>query len=106
MAHTPGPWRVSVARMTTRTGTFHSLIDHGDSDTTDPLIAEVYGATCLRSGLDREANAQLIAAAPDLLAALERIAHEPIGPADASHRAVLASVVEIARAAIAVAKGG
>lgn len=53
-----------------------------------------------------EANARLIAAAPDLLQALERIAFEPFGPADATHEQVLAAVTEFARTAIKKARGG
>ncbi|KKM13527.1 hypothetical protein LCGC14_1715380 [marine sediment metagenome] len=45
-------------------------------------------------------------AQPDLLEALDRIANKPIGPATASNKSVLDTVVEIARAAIAKDDGG
>jgi hypothetical protein len=64
-------------------------------------------AECL-SRLNGEADAEYIVQAcnafPALLAALRRIAWEPIGPADASHREVLDAVTEIARAAVLLAE--
>lgn len=61
--HTPGPWRVFGA--TAENGTSNEI--HADGE----FIARVFmnGNT-----LKREANARLIAAAPDLLAALEKLA--------------------------------
>lgn len=47
----------------------------------------------------------LNAAAPAMLAALRRIAFDPIGAPDASHESVLEGIVEIAKAAIAKAEG-
>ena len=66
--HTPGPWRVLGSVTTTKQGTHNLHIGHGDADTFSPMLAEV-----LSDGdrLPKEANARLIAAAPDLLRALE-----------------------------------
>lgn len=47
----------------------------------------------------------LNAAAPAMLAALRRIALDPIGPPEASHERVLEGMVEIAKAALAKAEG-
>jgi hypothetical protein len=92
--HTPGPWRVSLAGRTKTRGidilNVHEL-----------RIASCPEGTWLyRDHETREANARLIAAAPDLLAALEGLfllldagsLYEPQAYA--------------ARAAIAKAKGG
>jgi hypothetical protein len=60
--HTPGPWQV----FTTKDGT--RFIGIGDADgvgVTDPRFG------LWRGGQEREANARLIAAAPDLLEALK-----------------------------------
>lgn len=54
MQHTPGPWKVNYRRVTPVNGR-----QDGNDD-----ICHVYG--------DQDANARLIAAAPDLLAACQR----------------------------------
>jgi hypothetical protein len=95
--HTPGPWRASR----------HCSSIYADLPNHDEPIAEIVGSN--------EANAHLIAAAPELLAALQelrnggwlnfifdKVAEEtrggPLTKADA--------VVSKARAAIAKAEGG
>ena len=96
--HTPGPWTV----------------DHTDDNLRlydgDLLIAEVTGSTehIEVRGLDEEttqANAWLIAAAPDLLAALERILARLEMLNLFIERGEDAKVVEQARAAIGKATG-
>ena len=96
--HTPGPWTVDYTDDNLR-------IYSGDL-----LIAEVNGSTehIEVRGLDEEtteANAWLIAAAPDLLAALERILArvETLNPF--TERGEEAKVVEQASAAIGKATG-
>lgn len=74
--HTPGPWRVDT----------HCNVMHKDAMVAFP---------CISGGLNQEANARLIAAAPDLLEALEDIAaYYPNSWAE-----------DVARAAIAKATG-
>ncbi len=63
--HTPGPWKVGGP-----TGFRNQCA-------IEPSICAVYGA-----GAELEANAQLIAAAPDLLAALKAIAAALDAPRD------------------------
>ena len=86
MYHTPGQWRVERTA-----GGFEVCSDDGE---TDSLVAVVY------SVLDeqKEANARLIAAGPDMLEALEQaeIALEEHGDE---------GTVGFVRAAIAKAKG-
>jgi hypothetical protein len=60
--HTPGPWRISGCRMGNEI-----LIEHGNEDTVSPCIGSVFSDG---GRLPQEANAHLIAAAPDLLDAL------------------------------------
>ena len=68
MSHTPGPWEAA----------FGYAKSHGDSR--EIVRADIeskngtIGSTKVRPGLDAVANAHLIAAAPDLLEALELIA--------------------------------
>ena len=83
--HTPGPWHIGGRTILRPTLTiFHKPFGLGD-------VAEVY----------EEANARLIAAAPELLEALKEIADtDPVDAALDPQRAV-----RIARAAIAKATG-
>jgi len=55
---------------------------------------------------EQEANAQLIAAAPDLLAALEQIVDLNLGCASLEEKREADAIFESAREAIAKAKGG
>lgn len=85
MSHTPGPW-FSVS-----THDRPNIMTDGGF-----LIAETRGINC-------EANARLIAAAPDLLAALEEIEYLDQPLVRGQPRRV--TICEIARAAIAKATG-
>ena len=96
--HTPGPWTVDYTD------------DHLRLYAGDLLIVEVNGSTehIEVRGLDEEttqANAWLIAAAPDLLAALERILARLEMLNLFIERGEDAKVVEQARAAIGKATG-
>lgn len=91
--HTPGPWRVGKGgpNMCPTVGTEKGL-----------MVAMVaYG-----DGHPTQANARLIAAAPDLLEALEGMERALLQMMDDPSRADEMSVVIKARAAIAKAKGG
>lgn len=92
--HTPGPWNVKKPNdvninfwIEVRGGGYKSLI----CETTN----------CLGHGGTSEANARLIAAAPDLLAALKMISCAYLGAVVWRDGAFL----EVARAAIAKAEG-
>ena len=103
--HTPGPWMVESDGKEDATVTAFTAVHH------NPVyICRVYGEGVLARAGDsteeRAANAALIAAAPDLLAALEmavatieRIApkHGPFSSVDGT--------LSVARAAIAKAEG-
>jgi hypothetical protein len=82
--HTPGPW--TARRMACQT----------DSHTYNSEVVTT-GGECV-AGLLRKADAQLIAAAPELLAACEAFVHAKT-ESELNHAAVIAS------AAIAYAKG-
>ena len=58
-------------------------------------------------GLTKEdyANARLIAAAPEMLALIHRVAFEPVGASDASHATVLEMLTQEARALLARIEG-
>lgn len=97
--HTPGPWWVD-----------EPLEDGG----TEPIVANAQWVICeVADGIDEdgamEANARLIAAAPDLLAALENLT--PILEAAESNASGnpewkwVSSRINTARAAIAKAEG-
>lgn len=66
--HTPGPWRVWMKPA--GRGTVPFVQAEGDSE----AIAQVFGGE--RSSEAREANANLIAAAPELLEALKNIEND------------------------------
>jgi len=83
--HTPGPWVV-----------VGSHVERHDGDGIYSRIAACYETTiCEEHGGTALANARLIAAAPDLLAALRALVHPMASDEDVDH----------ARAAIAKAEG-
>ena len=91
--HTPGPWHAALGDTEERT----SLWAHGGH-----YLGKVTG-NCSHSSTreTREADARLIAASPDLLAALQRLViWDECGTSD---DAVLDSIMSEARAAIAKA---
>jgi hypothetical protein len=65
--HTPGPWAVNPIR---------AMVDAIDSNGPSPICGMLW-FTETRSEEETEANADLIAAAPDLLEALQEVA--PLG---------------------------
>lgn len=87
MPHTPGPWRV------VHTADDRTFIDTEESN--DSFIAQVD-----RNAPEYEDNAQLIAAAPELLEALKRIIEWDDTGCDPSR-----AVLRAARAIIAKAEG-
>jgi hypothetical protein len=97
--HTPGPWRVK--------GSGRGLILRifgGDHDDIDTEIATVFRA----DHLDYEANAQVMAAAPELLAALilcrSCLNEEVIAAGDLDHPTIRAHAKAAAQADAAIAK--
>lgn len=66
--YTPGPWRVSGCQLGQKL-----LIEHGDERERSPCIGSVYTDG---GKLPQEANARLIAAAPELLEALQELVAE------------------------------
>lgn len=75
VGHTPGPWRVRMAEA----DKIHSgdIAVYGHSKTNmGRCVARVYGEGWLSSRMDeRDANARLIAAAPELLAGAKELEH-------------------------------
>ncbi len=66
MPHTPGPWMTKRAAVQTDGAYDFAVV----TETTD-IIAETFGRSGVATYHDAEANARLIAAAPELLAALK-----------------------------------
>lgn len=89
-AHTPGPWRV---------GTSEDAIDTGEPGQEFVVHAD------LRTERGA-ANAALIAAAPDLLAACEEMVRTLVVSDSKKFQADRYAAFEAARAAIAKARGG
>lgn len=91
--HTPGPWRV--------------YCDPCHYDTASDVksdCGQFFASVGGKSGWqEQEANARLIAAAPDLLEALEAIVHTWDGPA---YKHFMRDNIDLAKRAIAKAKGG
>jgi len=93
MNHSPGPW------------TFHERSSHFQiQNEAEFPLAEVYGKSAFSRGLC-EANARLIAAAPELLAAFQRIAGLQEEMDGTSFEEAFLVAENIARAAIALATG-
>lgn len=86
--HTPGPWRLS---------------GHSEDSPEKLSVEDGYGYFIAEVdfGLAQKANARLIAAAPELLEALESI----LASSDAGNAAILDRLTSKARAAIAKATG-
>lgn len=89
--HTPGPWAVKSGSVWTK----HSCYE----DATQFARIAYMDRDCPHTRpTERDANARLIAAAPELLEALEKIATWPDG-------FTFIDAIELASAAIAKAKG-
>jgi hypothetical protein len=73
MSHTPGPWWVDETKTIGACGVYADVVDsQGDSEGCDVICSLLaYGKHVSRE--QRDANARLIAAAPDLLAACEAL---------------------------------
>lgn len=84
-AHTPGPWRVGDAG--------HTVFGPRKPDATLPVI--------IAQRLDSIANARLIAAAPELLAALTALANREWSGEEKSWRTEALEMRDFARAALA-----
>lgn len=104
MKHTPGPWK-HYRRSSTDPDELHRFFI-GQPEGNNHIIANTVKEY---ESIDDEANARLIAAAPDLLDALERLfehtamIHNGWGEIDNTKEAN--SAIRDARAAIAKAKG-
>lgn len=96
--HTPGPWRVSLDHPKCRDTPERIFFIHGGDSMRGLEIASLYEAARQPTA---EADAALIAAAPDLLAALRDIAEGCSFPETDVQRAIR----DRARAAIAKATG-
>ena len=93
-AHTAGPWDVEADRHNGGKFTIKAGIYY---------IADTIGGFC---DDEEMANAALIAAAPDLLAAMEDIADDYSTHEATPYRERYDRIVSVARAAIVKAKGG
>jgi len=99
--HTPGPWRVDHFGVVTGGADCATSV----AETYVPPRGHLSAAGVAALGEQQEANAHLIAAAPELLHSLERCAFLLEKIADGDHRALQNSLdaAEEARAAIAKA---
>lgn len=100
--HTPGPWIIGDENNS------HAQVCIGATDMTADMSRESsYTGQMVMSREEMLANARLIAAAPDLLEALDKV--WPFLQEDDGHGAnapAYQSAINAARAAIAKAKGG
>jgi hypothetical protein len=96
---TPGPWLLTIQPATPLNISTVAAIEQADGEHYRGMIARCQSAEhiCGITAEEMTANARLIAAAPDLLAALEGLAQSPMFAAIEGHAA--------ARAAIAKARG-
>ena len=110
MTHTQGPWRVKLqdakwnSSHTEHTSP-HWVIKSPDKKHSPVALVRVAGNGLGPSMAAREANARLIAAAPDLLAALEGAEGFISGFEDDETQESIGQLLQTIRAAIAKAKG-
>lgn len=98
MTHTPGPWQVNASSDHRSWG----YVRREDDERKVIAIAQVFR----RHGWDEyQANARLIAAAPEMLTALQAIAGMTVEDST-DHAQLVALCIAIARAAIAKATEG
>jgi hypothetical protein len=109
MNHTPGPWEVE----TTETGSQYidakGKYDYGNqavlviapNDCAAHPVADASANWTCRDGAECEANARLIAAAPDLLAALEEI----LSRYDDDNLKLTVDAIQASRASVKKARG-
>ena len=99
--HTPGPWKLETQRAPNG-GTYYRIYDYENAGN---VIAQVIGD----GRIEYHENARLIAAAPDLLTALENLLHIHVALVESGDAgnwdAETETEVIDARAAIAKAKG-
>lgn len=95
---TKGPWRISRAKPTKARG-FDILAGYSKMVAAAPAPNDLY-----QDSAERTANARLIAAAPDLYAALEAIEYQMGGETDAVRKR-FSDARTAARAALAKARG-
>ena len=99
---TPGPWFVSGVRYRMNGGEWHNVNRYNEATKKDDNIACVgYDP---RTG-DGMSDARLIAAAPDIAEALEKLLSVPIVADYVGDNEHLDAVISAARAALARAKG-
>lgn len=110
--HTPGPWAYARHEQFGRTTFYVAQADGAGFTPHYSDVASVVSETCAGEMLGiQEANARLIAAAPDLLEALIELTEEYINEIESewsgtgSYKAMM-SKADKARAAIAKATGG
>lgn len=90
MPHTPGPWHTAAR----------------DSDYQSEVTQEVSGKTVALTYTSNDADAHLIAAAPNMLAAIRKIAsYGDVPPGAELDRVSAEQMIEIASAAAAEAEG-
>lgn len=97
--HTPGPWKIETApnRFGKDFTGVSTVCDFGHDQWANLAL-------CANNGMNGDANARLIAAAPDLLEAL-KYAERMLDSYKTTHVGVHHAALEKARAAIAKAEG-
>ena len=111
--HTGGPWVVQIPDNPMGRGSTDPQIVQDEPVASRRLIAIVpsliYAAysDAARETVrqERMANAHLIAAAPKMLAFIRRVAWEPIGASEASHKEILEIIEAEAKQLLAEAEG-
>lgn len=90
--HTPGPWRIAHPKLTGRRQEGDRLIVGPDNE----HVAEAfqYQSHTLTDSKQSDANARLIAAAPDLLAALKWIERDCVNDTPEMWMAVKAAIAK------------
>lgn len=101
MPHTPAPWDIRRAKLPVDGAFDHAVSANGE------VIAEAFGRSSVSHYHDSEANARLIAAAPDYWDAAEQLSTDAseLDGDDAGYVAVTKSAYDALMAAHQKAKG-
>lgn len=102
--HTAGPWQIEPVAATLSTNQSDFLITHSDGELRSHIARLFDSSLCDEHGTT-SANARLIAAAPDLLAALEDLVGYAAAEIGIPPNEAVGGAFKQARAAIAKAKG-
>jgi hypothetical protein len=95
--HTPGPWEMGGSLLASTSGKHIAIVLH-NINYDEKKLPRDYDSRAPKNFPETEANARLIAAAPELLAALEKLRDVMQAHNDKQDRAMIQAAAAIAKA--------